>query len=57
MKTKTFDCVEEKRKAQAKLMEEYERQKNEYPSFAAFVRAHAKASPRIQTLRKKLGVA
>ena len=38
-KTKTFDCVEMKNRIQKKLMEEYEARKDEFPSYAAFIRA------------------
>lgn len=36
---KTFDCIEFKRRSQARLMEEYETQKDKYPSFRDFINA------------------
>ena len=55
--TKTFDCVEMKRRAQKRLLDEYEAHRDEYPSFAAFVREHARESDAVQALRKRLGFA
>ena len=37
--TKTFDCVAMKNRIQKKLMEEYEARKEEFPSYADFIRA------------------
>ncbi len=53
---KTFDCVEMKRRAQKRLLDEYEAHRDEYPSFAAFVREHARESDAVQALRKRLGL-
>ena len=55
--TKTFDCVEMKRRAQKRLLDEYEAHKGEYPSFAAFVREHARNSDAVQAIRRRLGFA
>ena len=41
IKTKTFDCVEMKRKAQERLHVEYEARKNEFSSYYAFLEATA----------------
>ncbi len=43
-KVKKFDCVEMKRKVQEKLMAEYEARKDEFPSYADFIRSKAKLS-------------
>jgi len=37
-KTKPFDCVEMKNRIQAQLLAEYEAHKNEFASFAEFLR-------------------
>ena len=44
-KTKTFDCVQMKRRAQKKLMEEYAVRKREFSSFADFVNQAAPDEP------------
>ena len=44
MKTKTFDCVEMKRKAQESLHAEYNARKNEFPSYFAFLEAKSHES-------------
>lgn len=38
-KAKKFDCVEMKRQAQEKLQAEWERRKQEFPSYGAFLEA------------------
>ncbi len=38
-KTKSFDCVAMKNRIQKKLMQEYEARKDEFPSYADFIRA------------------
>ena len=43
-KAKTFDCVEMKRRAQEELLAEYEARKDEFSSYAAFIRAKSEAS-------------
>jgi hypothetical protein len=55
MPAKTFDCVEMKRRAEKRLLEEYEAHRDEYPSFAAFVRDRARNSEAVQDLRRRLG--
>ena len=42
--TKRFDCVELKNTIQAKILAEYESQKDAYPSFEAFVLAQVRGS-------------
>ncbi len=44
-KTKTFDCVEMKHKAQEKLHAEYESRRNEFSSYFVFLEARANESP------------
>lgn len=44
MKTKTFDCVEMKRRAQELLQAEYEARKGEFASWADFINAKAKST-------------
>ena len=43
-KTKTFDCVEMKRRAQEKLLAEYESRRDEFDSYAHFIEAKSRAS-------------
>ena len=43
-KTKTFDCVEMKHKAQRKLRAEYESRKDEFDSYFAFLDAKGNES-------------
>lgn len=43
-KTKAFDCVEMKRRAQEKLMAEYEARKGEFDSYSQFIDAKSAAS-------------
>ena len=38
-KTKTFDCVEMKNRIQAEIIAAYERRKDEFASFAEFLKA------------------
>ena len=45
-KSKTFDCVEMKRKAQERLHAEYESRKAAFSSYFAFLEAKATESPR-----------
>jgi len=49
---KTFDCVEMKRQAQAKLMAEYQSRRGEFDSFGDFIRKTAEADPEIQELKR-----
>lgn len=43
-KTKTFDCVEMKHKAQQKLRAEYAARKGEFDSYGAFLEAKSRES-------------
>jgi len=43
-KTKTFDCVEMKHKAQQKLRAEYISRKDEFDSYSAFLEAKSRES-------------
>jgi hypothetical protein len=45
MPKKTFDCVEMKQQAQARLHAEYEARKNEFPTYFAFLEARTSESP------------
>ncbi len=54
-KAKTFDCVEMKNRIQAELLAEYEARKDEFPSYAAFIRAGADESEWIRQMREKFG--
>jgi hypothetical protein len=54
MKTKKFDCVEMKNQIQAKLMEEYEANKDKYGSYVDFIHKTAEASPWIQAMEKRI---
>jgi hypothetical protein len=53
-KTKAFDCVEMKKKAQIKLMQEYEKRKNEFKSYVEFINAIAETDPKIAAFRKTI---
>lgn len=50
-KTKTFDCVAMKDRIQARLVAEYERRKDEFPSYMAFIQATAAESDWVQRFR------
>jgi hypothetical protein len=52
--TKTFDCVEMKDRIQRDLMAEYERRRDEFSSYVAFINATADADPKIQAFRARL---
>ena len=43
-KTKTFDCVEMKRKAQAALLAEFETRRDEFSSLPEFIKAKVEES-------------
>ena len=43
-RTKSFDCVEMKRRAQQKLMAEYEARKKEFASYVDFINARSRNS-------------
>ncbi len=53
MKKKVFDCVEMKRQAQAKLMQEYESRKEEFESYVDFLNSTARTDPLVMAFRKK----
>ena len=57
MKQKTFDCVEMKRQAQARLMEAYEARKSEFTSYAQFIRETAATDPNIRAFRERIAEA
>lgn len=46
-KTKTFDCVESKHKAQEALEKEYESRRREFSSFSEFLNAKAVESKKM----------
>ncbi len=52
-KTKTFDCVAFKRRAQERLMAEYEVSKNEFSSEIEFLNAKADESEIAKAVRAK----
>ena len=52
-KTKTFDCVEMKRRIQEELRREYEARKMEFASYADFLQAKADRSPWVRQLRER----
>lgn len=41
-KTKAFDCVQMKRRAQSRLLAEYEQRKDEFASYAEFITSKAR---------------
>ena len=53
-KTKTFDCVEMKRKAQARLRSEYESRRAEFDSIVDFVNVKAEQSEVAKMVRAKI---
>ena len=53
-KKKTFDCVEMKRQAQAKLMAEYDVRKNEFSSYAEFIHKTAATDPKIRAFKERI---
>ena len=56
-KTKTFDCVEMKCKAQARLRAEYERRSDEFDSIVDFINAKAEQSEVAKMVRAKIAKA
>ena len=54
MKTKSFDCVEMKRRIQEQIRTEYESRKNEFSSYVDFLNAKANQSPWVQIMREKI---
>ena len=53
--TKTFDCVQMKRRIQQELQAEYEARKQEFPSYADFLEAKANESPWVRQQRERFG--
>jgi hypothetical protein len=45
-KTKTFDCVEMKRRVQEKLLAEYQARRSEFESYSQFIEAKSRSSAR-----------
>ncbi len=56
-KSKSFDCVEFKRRAQEKIMAEYEARKDEFASYVDFLNAKAHESEWQRILRAKFSQA
>jgi hypothetical protein len=56
MKTraKTFDCVEEKKRVQKLLLEEYAARKSEFSSYADFIVKTAEESEEIRAWRERI---
>jgi len=55
MKTKTFDCVEMKHKAQQKLLAEFERRREEFATLTEFLNAKLGESERGSAIWAKFG--
>lgn len=55
-KTKTFDCVEMKNRAQAALLAEYDAREDREQSLIQFVHETNARSPWIRMMRERLGV-
>ena len=53
-KKKTIDCVEMKNRIQAERMAEYEAHRDEFPTYAAFVKARADKSDWVRQMQAKL---
>jgi hypothetical protein len=53
-KTKTFDCVEMKRRSQIRLYEEYKERRGEFESYLDFIHAKARESAWVRKQRKRL---
>ena len=56
-KTKTFDCVEMKRRIQADLMAEYQSRKDQFSSFADFIHKTAASDFKIRAFQEKVSQA
>ena len=54
-RTKTFDCVEAKRKAQEALLREFESRRDEFANISQFIEAKAKESPWVTEMWNKFG--
>ena len=55
MKTKTFDCVEMKHKAQRKFLAEFERRREEFATLTEFLNAKLDESERGSAIWAKVG--
>ena len=53
MRTKTFDCVEMKRQAQERLIQEYESRKGDFESYVDFLNSTADSDPLVMAFREK----
>lgn len=53
-KTKTFDCVEMKRKAQEEIMAQWSKRKHEFSSYGEFLETEIKESQWGRRIWKKL---
>ena len=51
---KTFDCVEMKNRIQAEMMAEYESQREAFPSFEDFIKAHVRKSAWARRMKTRL---
>jgi hypothetical protein len=52
--TKTFDCVEMKSRIQRKILDEYEAEKDRFPSFVAFIKDRNDRSEASRLLRDRM---
>ena len=55
-RTKTFDCVEFKRRAQRRLMKEFMARRGEFRSYEEFITVTAATDPKVRALRESLGL-
>jgi hypothetical protein len=53
-KTKAFDCVAMKRRAQEQLLAEYDARRAEFPSYVEFLNAKAERSELARLVRAKI---
>ena len=54
MKTKTFDCVEMKNRIQSERMAEFMAHRDEYNSYADFIKARSDKSEWVRQMREKI---
>ena len=54
---KNFDCVEMKRQSQEKLFREYEKRRDEFGSYLAFIHAKAEESEWVRKQRQRMNAA
>jgi hypothetical protein len=52
---KKFDCVEFKRQSQIKLMQEYEKRKDEFISYMEFIKAKVREDKWSQQIWNRIG--